>query len=90
MYLAATRGKQQMTYKINDGSLPETTPIPERRGRKAAYPLKDLAVGQWISVPRAEEFRLYRAVKHAQGAYNMRFQVMSDITCENWVVMRTQ
>ncbi len=79
-----------MTYEINGGPPPATKSRVEQRGRKAAYPLKDLVVGQWISVPKAEEFRLYRAVKHAKGAYNMRFQVMLDMPCENWIVVRTQ
>ena len=77
-----------MNYPIQDGPVPIGVEREETRGRKSAYPLKNLQVGQWIAVPRAEEKRLFRASDYAVRKYGYKFRAQIDETCRYWCLIR--
>lgn len=59
------------------------------RGRPPRYPLAELAIGEWLRVPREEEGLLWRATRYAgRKVSGMRFQVDLEEGGEYWIVTR--
>ena len=80
-----------MAYQVHDANgayLGEPRTLPES-GRKPLYPLKDMYIGQWISVPYGEQYRMLRAVRNIKYKRGLVFQVLLGVD-GNWVVLRVK
>jgi hypothetical protein len=78
-----------MPYEINTGPLPAgLQPRNKPRGARPAYPLREMAIGQWITVPLAEERKISRAVENARYNHGLYFQVRQSPDGASWIVLR--
>ncbi len=77
-----------MTYDVKNGPLPSLREYRKTRGIKPAYPFRDMEIGQWIAVPVAEEYRLWKAIKNAKYNHGIYLQVQQSADGAHWIVMR--
>jgi hypothetical protein len=77
-----------MTYEVKTGPIPAVRDHRKPRGTKPTYPLADMEFGQWIAVPFAEQYRLFKAIKNAK--YNNGIYVQTQLSADGkfWIVMR--
>jgi hypothetical protein len=77
-----------MSYEVKSGPAPQAVEHRKPKGIKPAYPFRDMAIGQWILVPREEERRLGRAIKNAKYNLGVRLQMQLAVGGKNWIVTR--
>lgn len=77
-----------MAYDVKNGALPPLREHRKPRGVKPAYPFRDMEIGQWIAVPVAEEYRLWKAIKNAKYNLGIRMQVQQAADGKHWIVLR--
>lgn len=75
-------------YIIERGPAPMGVERPETRGRKPAFPIQDMQIGDWFTCPRWIERKLWQSARYHKQKFGIQLQVMLDKDGANWIAVR--